>query len=130
MATHLAVVGVAVRDMAQSLGFYRLLGLDIPAECDGEAHVEAKLPGGLTLMFDTDELMASFDTDYSPATGRGRISLAFACGSPATVDAAHDAVVAAGHRSHLAPFDAPWGQRYATVHDPDDNPVDLYAPLE
>ncbi|MGZ8752484.1 MAG: VOC family protein, partial [Acidimicrobiia bacterium] len=22
-----------------------------------------------------------------------------------------------------------WGQRYATIHDPDDNAVDLFAPL-
>jgi uncharacterized glyoxalase superfamily protein PhnB len=38
-------------------------------------------------------------------------------------------LVAAGYRSHLAPFDAFWGQRYATVFDPDGNPVDLFAPL-
>ena len=27
----------------------------------------------------------------------------------------------------LAPFDAPWGQRYAMVRDPDGNGVDLFA---
>ncbi len=27
-------------------------------------------------------------------------------------------------------FDAPWGQRYATVLDPDRNPVDLYCSLD
>lgn len=36
----------------------------------------------------------------------------------------------AGHEGHLAPWDAVWGQRYATVHDPDGNAVGLYAPLE
>ena len=34
-----------------------------------------------------------------------------------------------GATVHLAPFDAPWGQRYATVLDPDGNHVDLFAPL-
>ncbi|MGB5655838.1 MAG: glyoxalase, partial [Acidimicrobiia bacterium] len=29
-----------------------------------------------------------------------------------------------------APFDAFWGQRYATVLDPDGNGVDLFAPIE
>jgi hypothetical protein len=29
----------------------------------------------------------------------------------------------------LNPYDAPWGQRYATVLDPDGNIVDLFAPL-
>ena len=38
--------------------------------------------------------------------------------------------MAAGHRGHLEPFDAFWGQRYATVLDPDGNGVDLYAPLD
>lgn len=28
-----------------------------------------------------------------------------------------------------APHDAPWGQRYAVVRDPDGNHVDLYAVL-
>ena len=32
-------------------------------------------------------------------------------------------------RAISPPFDAFWGQRYATVHDPDGNPVDLFAPL-
>lgn len=41
----------------------------------------------------------------------------------------HDAVALAGFHSHVAPFDAPWGQRYATVLDPDGNHVDLFAPL-
>ena len=38
-------------------------------------------------------------------------------------------LVAAGHRSHRAPWDAFWGQRYATVLDPDGNAVDLFAAL-
>ena len=30
---------------------------------------------------------------------------------------------------HKAPWDAPWGQRYALVRDPDGNAVDLFCPL-
>ncbi len=41
----------------------------------------------------------------------------------------HEQIVAAGFRSKDAPYDAFWGQRYATVLDPDDNPVDLFAQL-
>ena len=40
------------------------------------------------------------------------------------------AVVAAGFASHLAPFDAFWGQRHATVFDPNGVHIDLFAPLE
>ena len=45
------------------------------------------------------------------------------------VDATHARVVAAGFRSKKEPYDAFWGQRYAQVIDPDDNAVDLFAPL-
>ena len=34
-----------------------------------------------------------------------------------------------GYRSHKAPWDAFWGQRYAVVVDPDGNHVDLFSPL-
>jgi uncharacterized glyoxalase superfamily protein PhnB len=59
----------------------------------------------------------------------GRISLAFQCDSPAEVDAMYKKITEAGHEGHVEPFDAFWGQRYAVVHDPDGNSVDLYAPL-
>jgi uncharacterized glyoxalase superfamily protein PhnB len=44
------------------------------------------------------------------------------------VDAAYGELTAAGHHGEREPFDAPWGQRYAVVQDPDGNGVDLYAP--
>ncbi|MCM3885371.1 VOC family protein [Frankia sp. R82] len=122
--------GLIVSDLARSLAFYRRLGLDIPAAADTEPHVEVVLPGGLRLLFDTEDTVRSFDPGWAPATsGRGRIGLAFACDSPAEVDVVHDDLVAAGYGSHLAPWDAFWGQRYASVVDPDGNTVDLYAPL-
>lgn len=34
-----------------------------------------------------------------------------------------------GSPSAMAPFDAPWGQRYAGVLDPDGYQVPLFAPL-
>jgi uncharacterized glyoxalase superfamily protein PhnB len=37
-------------------------------------------------------------------------------------------LTAAGYPGSLSPYDAPWGQRYATVLDPDGNIVDLFAP--
>ncbi len=114
------------KDMGRTLDFYRSLGLVIPQEADSEGHAEAALPGGLRLMFDTIDLVRSF-SDWEPPTGGHRIALAFRCESPAEVDARHTALVAAGHQSRLEPFDAFWGQRYATVLDPDGNPVDLFA---
>jgi catechol 2,3-dioxygenase-like lactoylglutathione lyase family enzyme len=129
MATRFDVIGIVVADMAASLSFYRRLGLPVPDGADGEPHVEVALPGGLRMTFDTQDTIRSFDPSWTPPSGGHGISLAFACDDPAAVDATHDELVAAGHRSHLAPWDAFWGQRYATVLDPDANAVDLFAPL-
>ena len=124
----LDAIGIVVSDMAKSLAFYRQLGLDVPASADGEGHVEVGLPGGLRLLFDTEDVVRSFHPDWTPTRG-GRSGLAFALPDPAGVDALHGELVAAGHHSELAPFDAFWGQRYAVLLDPDGNGVDLFAPL-
>jgi catechol 2,3-dioxygenase-like lactoylglutathione lyase family enzyme len=130
MTPRLDLFGLVVADMARSLAFYRQLGFDIPADADGQPHVEVDLPGGLRLAWDTTETIRSFDPSWEPSGGGGhRIALAFACDSPAAVDAAYADLTGNGYAGHLEPFDAFWGQRYATVHDPDANAVDLFAPL-
>ena len=131
MATHpkLDLVGIPVKDMAKALAFYRQLGLDIPAEMDSEGHVEVKLPNGLRLAWDSQEVIRSFDPDWQPATGGHGIGLAFLCDSPADVDATFKRITDMGYEAHKAPFDAFWGQRYAQLKDPDGNVIDLFAPL-
>ena len=123
-----AVIGIVVADMPASLAFYRRLGLDIPAEADTEPHVEVDL-GGVRLAFDTRETIRSFDPAWTEASGGPPMSLAFRAGSPAEVDEAYAALTAAGAEGHLEPWDAFWGMRYAMLHDPDGNGVDLFAPL-
>lgn len=129
MAPRFDAIGLVVSDMANTLAFYRALGLEFADGAETEAHVEATVSGGLRLMFDTIELVQSF-SDHHPASGGHRMSLAFLCDGPSDVDRVYTSLVEAGHRGQLEPFDAFWGQRYATVLDPDDNPVDLFAPLE
>ena len=124
----LGLVEIVVADMGAALGFYRLLGLDVPPDADGEPHVDVALPGGIRLAFDTEATIASFHpTRKLGATSR--VSLAFAFPDPAAVDAAYTQLTTAGYHGELAPFDAFWGMRYAVVHDPDGTGVDLYAPL-
>jgi catechol 2,3-dioxygenase-like lactoylglutathione lyase family enzyme len=122
-------IGLVVADMAASLAFYRKLGLDLPSALDTEGHAEAVLPGGVRLMFDTHEVIRSFDPDFRPPTGEGA-SLAFLCADAAEVDTVHAEMVAAGHQSRMPPWDAAWGQRYAVLADPDGNTVDLFAWLK
>lgn len=123
----LNAVGIVSSDLARTIGFYRRLGCPIVDPSPGEGHVESTI-GGIRLMFDTEEEIRSFQPDWS-GTGSGRVALAAECGSPADVDRLHDELSGLGSGSHLAPFDAPWGQRYATVLDPDGVLVDLYAAL-
>lgn len=121
------VVEIVAKDLEASLAFYRLLGLDVPAP-EGP-HVEVALPGGNTLAFDTEEVIGGMHPGWAPPDGPGRVALAFGVPSPADVDAVYEKLTAAGHSGSLSPFDAPWGQRYATVVDPDGTSVDLFAAL-
>lgn len=119
------VVEIVTADLSRSLDFYRLLGLLVP-EPDGP-HVEVALPGGNRLAFDTEEVIAGMHPGWVPPAGAGRVALAFGLDAPADVDALYERLTAAGHPGTLKPFDAPWGQRYATVEDPDGTSVDLFA---
>lgn len=127
IGAQLDMIGIVVSDMPRSLAFYRLLGLDIPPSADTEPHVEVTLRGGLRLGFDSDATVASFHPGYTPPVGGGRVGVAFLLPDAAAVDAAHARIVGAGYPSELDPFDAPWGQRYATVRDPDGTSLDLFA---
>jgi catechol 2,3-dioxygenase-like lactoylglutathione lyase family enzyme len=129
MSPRPAVLSIITADMAAALGFYRQLGLDIPAGSDGEPHVEAALPNGFRLAWDTVEAMHAYEPDWTAPQGDHRMALAFQCDDPAEVDKVYADLTAAGHHGHKEPWDAFWGQRYAVVHDPDGNPVDLFAPL-
>ncbi|MTD15729.1 glyoxalase [Nakamurella sp. YIM 132087] len=119
---------MVVTDMATTLAFYRALGLEIPAESDSAPHAEAVLPSGMRLMFDTEDVARSLHGDVPPA-GPGRAGLAFRAADPAAVNEAYASMTAAGYAGALEPFDAPWGQRYASLTDPDGFGVDLYAAL-
>lgn len=121
------VIEIVARDLPRSLDFYRALGLDVPREQG--PHVEVALPGGNKLAFDTEEVIAGMHPGWTPPTGPGRVAIALGFATPEQVDAVFDRLTSAGHPAALAPFDAPWGQRYATVEDPDGTSVDLFAAL-
>ena len=124
----LDAIGIVVADMGRSLEFYGLLGLDAPAGAAAEGHVEIEVAPGFRLMLDTIEVIERFST-YEPPSGGRPITLALRCDAPAEVDAMFGAVADAGDSTKAEPFDAFWGQPYATVLDPDRNPVDLYVEL-
>jgi uncharacterized glyoxalase superfamily protein PhnB len=123
----LNAVGVVVSDMAESIRFYRLLGVDLP-EAPDEGHVASTDETGTRLMLDTEEVMRSFRPGWSRTVGN-QVALAFECASPAEVDEIYRRVVEAGFHGEKEPWDAFWGQHYAQLRDPDGVGVDLYAAL-
>ena len=124
----LDAVAVTSTDMAKTVAFYELLGFVFPAWTEEDKHVEPTAkPGEVRLMIDTAELMEQL-TGKVP-TPPNHASFAMLCDSPAEVDTIAAALKSAGHALTVEPWDAFWGQRYATVKDPDGYQIDLFAPL-
>jgi catechol 2,3-dioxygenase-like lactoylglutathione lyase family enzyme len=123
----LNAIGVVVSDMAASIRFYRLLGLEVP-ETPGEGHVDTFLPNGVRFMLDSEDTVRSFRPEWTRESGN-QLSLAFECANAAEVDELYERVVADGFDGEKQPWDAFWGQRYAQLRDPNGVPVDLYAAL-
>ena len=125
---NLNAIGIVASDMASSIRFYRLLGLDVP-ETPDEGHVDTFLPNGVRFMLDTEEVVRSFKEDWSRETGN-QVGIAFECAGPAEVDEVYARVTGAGFEGEKEPWDAFWGQRYALLRDPDGVEVNLYAALD
>ncbi|MDX6488300.1 MAG: hypothetical protein QOK13_915 [Gaiellaceae bacterium] len=124
----LAALGIVTSDMARAVAFYRELGVDVADPDSGADHHEATLPNGLRVMWDTVEMMRKLDAEWTQPQGHA-MALAFECDSPADVNETYARVTQAGFQGKKEPFDAFWGQRYATLLDPDGNAVDLFASL-
>lgn len=123
----LDAIGIVASDLAASVAFYSRLGLTFPAGAPDQ-HVEAPIGGtGVRLMLDGEEMVKEFDPAFE-GNPHGRVHLAVRLGSAADVDALYADLAADGF-GRTEPYDAPWGQRYAEVADPDGQGVDLYADL-
>jgi uncharacterized glyoxalase superfamily protein PhnB len=129
MNIELDMIGLTVRNLEASLRFYRLVGLFIPEGMESEPYVEIITPNGYRISWNTVELMKQLDPNWQEPVGQ-RMTLAFKCSSVAGVDSLFAQLVDAGYAAHREPWDAFWGQRYASIIDPDGNIVDLFCPLE
>ena len=124
-------IGIGVADLERAAAFYRKLGFDFPdpIDPDGHGHAEATTRGGLRIMLDTFETLKSYDDKGTTPSGGHRMGLGFACESPKDVDETFARLTSEGAGIYKEPWDAFWGMRYAQIHDPDGNVVDLFAPL-
>jgi predicted lactoylglutathione lyase len=122
----LDAIGIVSKDLKKSVKFYSLLGLEFPES--NEDHIEAVTESGIRVMLDSETLIKSISPGWVRPAGQ-TMAMAFLCDSPESVDETFKQVVAAGFKAGKEPWDAFWGQRYASVIDPDGNSVDLFAPL-
>jgi catechol 2,3-dioxygenase-like lactoylglutathione lyase family enzyme len=126
MGVTLQTIGVIVKDMKRTLDFYRTLGLPIALDAWDETNLDVDLPNGVTLGFLSEVVARQADPTFQTPQGAA-LNLQFRVEGPHEVDAVHSRLTAAGHPSHAAPWDAPWGQRFARVVDPDGRIVNIYA---
>jgi catechol 2,3-dioxygenase-like lactoylglutathione lyase family enzyme len=128
MSLQLQTIGVIVKDLKRTLTFYRTLGLPIAPDAHDETNLDVDLPNGVTLGFLTEAAARQADATFKTPVGAA-LNLQFQVDSPAEVNTTHARLIAAGYPSHAAPWDAPWGQRFARVVDPDGRIVNVYAHL-
>lgn len=122
----LDMIGLTCRDIAASLAFYKLLGVNTPTEWEGP-YCETTLEGGIRLSWNDERMIREVEGEHFVEPKGQRTGLAFLFESPAGVDAKYDELVAAGYVGVMPPWDAFWGQRYARISDPDSAVVDLFA---
>src|SRR5262245_12295165 len=127
----LAQLNLVVADMAATVRFYRRLGLTIDDRHPFAAHhLEAAMPNGFLLEFDSVEFARRWDTGWRGQAGPSRTVIGFNLPSRQAVDTVYADLTGAGYTGQQPPYDAFWGARYAVVEDPDGNPVGLMSPID
>jgi catechol 2,3-dioxygenase-like lactoylglutathione lyase family enzyme len=110
----LSAVTLATRDMARATRFYDALGFTLRyggAQADFSSY--ALGPAYLNLI-----------AQDAPLCWWGRVII-----HVSDVDAMHRLALDCGFAPHAAPADAPWGERYFHINDPDGHELSFAAPL-
>lgn len=129
-------LNLVAEDFDATLGFYRLLGIDIPDDKvwrtdTGRHHTEGvNIGSGAEVEFDSPHLARIYNSGYRTAPTSAPAVIGFHVPTREAVDALHDKLTAAGHQSRQAPYDAFWGARYAIVADPDGRDVGFMSPSD
>jgi catechol 2,3-dioxygenase-like lactoylglutathione lyase family enzyme len=113
----ISAVTLLTADMAPAVAFYEALGFPLLyGGADAPFTSFRAGPGYLNLQLDP--------SGAGPRTGWGRVVLWVD-----DVDAMHRRALAAGFSPEAPPADAPWGERYFHIHDPDGHELSFARPL-
>src|SRR5260221_10940815 len=102
MSIRLDMIGIVVKDIAASLAFYRVLGIEVPDTFEGP-YCETVLPGGIRLSWNDLEMVKGMGGWVAPAGQR--VGLAYLCDHPAAVDSKYAELTEAGYKSEKEPWD-------------------------
>ncbi|HEY1608077.1 MAG TPA: VOC family protein [Paraburkholderia sp.] len=106
----LSAVTLTVSDIGRSMRFYERLGFERKPGDDVPGFVSYLLGGGGA----QPAYLNLLEAPHGPFGGWGRVILYVS-----DVDAFYERLVAAGIAPEFVPVDAPWGERYFHVADPD-----------
>ena len=126
-------INLIAKHFDQTVQFYRLLGLDIPApvaQPPGALHASAELENGFAFEIDNEYLARIYNAAWRKSNGSSTLLLSVSFESRQAVDVAYAKLVAAGYESRQSPYDDFWGSRFAIVSDPEGNDVGLMSPAE
>ena len=126
MSLNLSMVGIVVKDMAESIKFYRRLGVELPEDAENSKHVEVKM-GDLTFFLHSSRLNRLWDPSKTTPSGGYRVILEFFLESNEAIDKKYQQLIAFGYESHFAPYQTPLDTYFAMVNDPDGNSILLSA---
>ncbi len=123
----LDAIGIISSNLDKSVKFYAIIGVEIK-EAGSPDHLEGKTPSGVRIMLDSVELMKKINPNFKKGSGTG-IVLGFVQKTPEKVDELVLRISEGGFKVLKDPWDAFWGQRYASVLDPDGNQIDIFAEI-
>jgi catechol 2,3-dioxygenase-like lactoylglutathione lyase family enzyme len=110
-------VTLVTTDMSRSFGFYSDLGFEVNYGGPHQDFTSLRAGSGFVNL----QLVEGWQP---PAQVWGRVILWVD-----DVDAVHGRALAAGHRPTTEPVDAPWGERYFHIADPDGHELSFARPL-
>lgn len=123
-------INVVARHYAETLQFYRLLGLDVPdpvAQPPGALHAAAS-HAGIQFEIDNEFLARIYNAGWRRSGPMTSLLITVSVATRKEVDAIYAKLVASGAAGVQAPYDAFWGSRFAVVADPEGNNVGLMSP--
>ncbi|MBO1766455.1 VOC family protein [Allobranchiibius sp. GilTou38] len=121
MEIQLAMVVLEVRDLDDSIAFYRALGLDVPDPLEGRPVTVHRMGSGVSLLLTTG-FAGQYDPSFVRPGGGYQQMLEFYVGEDSEVESMWSTLTGAGYHGRVSPTRTS-GPFAAMVDDPDGNVI-------